>query len=424
MNYPDAVARDRAIKQCLSAVGTLPDLQRVVMLGEWRESCPDEPAGVVDRANQALAAEWFTNSLKKLLHQDDSSAVAGALDLLAHLTAEVEASGEGTPLLQAFAPELADLVIEGPPSLRGTAARILARSNPSIYIAVPALDELCQATEAELRLAAAEALAQLIQNALRAGGDSGGLAARPAPRRELVLTASSVLPSVHRGLDDPHPEVRRRCLEALGLACVSLSRLMETPAPPAGSASEEAPSPPRSLDAQREELRPLVLALRDQGPMLARCQEDSDLPARLLAHRALEELGLARQRWLKCCLSSGASVERPEDEMLRDVLQQGVPGLVRSLEHPDVRVRRGALDALEVLGPLALPALPALTRALQDPDRFVRWSAVRSIGNLDLPDTREVLPDLTRLLHDPDLDLRRAATTALTRLNANQSAHR
>jgi HEAT repeat protein len=158
--------------------------------------------------------------------------------------------------------------------------------------------------------------------------------------------------------------------------------------------------------------------------MLTRSLHDSDVEARVLAHKALEELGLGRQRWLRRCLASGVTIKGEEEGLLREVLQQAVPGLAQSLKHPDVRVRRSALDALEVLGPLSLPALPVLTQALHDPDRFVRWSAVRAVGKLDLSDASQIVPDLTRLLSDPDVDLRRAAATALTRLNAPPSIPR
>jgi HEAT repeat protein len=422
-SYPHAEARDRAIKHCLSEIHALPDLQRALALVEWREAIQEED-GAVDRANQARAIEWFTTSMRRVLRQGDAPALAEALELLARTIALARASGEPATLARAFAPELADLVIQGPPRLRGVAAHVLGRCEPSVYLAVPALGELLQTGDAESRRAAAEALTSLILNAMQALADQEGVGARPAPRRLLVLTACSVLPAVHRGLDDPSPEVRRRSLEALGLACASLSRLIESPAQHTAPDIQGAPAEPRPLDAEQEELRPLVLALRDQGPMLARSLHDADIEARILAHKALEELGLGRQRWMRRCLSSGASVEGQEEALLREVLQQSVSGLAQSLKHPDVRVRRSALDALEVLGPLALPALPALTQALHDPDHFVRWSAVRAVGKLDLSDASPVVPDLTRLLNDPDVDLRRAAATALTRLNASPSIPR
>lgn len=422
-SYSDAAARDRAIKHCLSQIHTLADLQRALALVEWREAILEED-GVVDRANQALAVEWFTTSVRRVLRQCDAPATTEALDLLDQCIALARAAGEPPTLTRAVAPELADLVIQGPPHLRRVAARVLGQCEPSVYLAVPALGEMLQAGDAESRLAAAEALAGLIHNALQALGEHDGVGSRPAPRRLLVLTACSVLPAVHRGLDDPCPEVRRRSLEALGLACASLSRLIESPALPSTPDTQATQAVPRPLDAEQEELRPLILALRDQGPMLAQSLRDADVPARILAQKALEELGLGRQRWLRRCLASGALVEGEEEALLREVLQPAVPGLAQALKHPDVRVRRSALDTLEVLGPLALPALTALRQALYDHDRFVRWSAVRAVGKLDLSDASLVVPDLTRLLTDPDVGLRRAAATALTRLNAPPSIPR
>ena len=232
---------------------------------------------------------------------------------------------------------------------------------------------------------------------------------RPAPRGDLVLVASTVLPAVHAGLEDVRPEVRRRCLQTIGLACAALSRLMEEPP------RSERSSPRRPLEAEHEELRPLLQALRDQGPILERFLHDEDPETRILTHKALEELGIARERWLRRC---AAQQDGADEKLLAELLHEAVPRLAEALVHPDVRVRRSALDVLETSGPLALPALPALTRALRDPDRFVRWSAVRTVGKLGPSDAPQTLSNLRQLLDDPDEELRKEAANALERLRS------
>src|SRR5262249_3729362 len=150
-------------------------------------------------------------------------------------------------------------------------------------------------------------------------------------------------------------------------------------------------SPRRPLQAEYDELRPLLEALRDQGPILERFLHDEDPQARILTHKALEELGVARAGWLQRC---AACREGADEKLIRELLHQAVPGLAEELAYPDVRVRRSALDVLEMSGSLALPALPALTRALHDPDRFVRWSAVRTVGKLGPAAAPQTLADL------------------------------
>ncbi|HEY7425922.1 MAG TPA: HEAT repeat domain-containing protein [Gemmataceae bacterium] len=408
-NYPDVPTRDQSVKQCLAGLRSLSDLQRAVLLVEWHESFPDAAAAAVDQANQAQLMEWFHSSVRRVLRQGDPPAVAAMIARLAEMADTARASGEPIDVVRRFGPELADLVIQGPPSRRAAAARTLAQIEPPVFVAVPALGDLLQAKEAELRLAAADGFANLIHNALQAVG-SGAAVVRPAPRSELVLVASSVLPAVHHGLDDARPEVRRRCLETIGLAAAALTKLLEDP------------SARRTRQAEREELQPLLLALRDQGPILARSLRDGDPEVRILTHKTLEELSFARERWVQHRAQADDPAEGREEDMLGEVLHDALPGLAAALGHPDVRVRRSALDALEMCGLLALPVVPALTQALHDPDRFVRWSAVRTVGKLGPSAAPQTVSDLSRLLRDPDLDLRKAAAAALARLQSAPSA--
>ena len=66
----------------------------------------------------------------------------------------------------------------------------------------------------------------------------------------------------------------------------------------------------------------------------------------------------------------------------------------------------------------AAPALPALVTALRDSDRFIRWSAVRTLGKIGPSAGLPAQPELIRVLLDPDGDLREAAATALSRLRS------
>jgi HEAT repeat protein len=406
-SYPSLTERDRVLKQCLAELRSLAELQQAVTLVEWAATSDDEPTAAIDRANRATVLERFCTALRRLLRQGDAAKVAGALEMLDGMAASARAAGAPLTVVRGFATDLADLVLQGPPSVRGAAARTLAQIEPPVYVAVPVLTELLQATDVEMRRLAADGFALLIQNALRAASESGAVL-RPAPRGELVLVASTVLPAVHAGLEDVRPEIRRRCLAAIGFACTALTRLLDNPL-----VSEEGAS--RSLEAEAEELRPLLLALRDQGPILTRCLHDSDAETRIWTHKALEELGVARGRWLARCV---ARADGTEENLLAELLHEAMPGLAEELTHPDVRVRRSAVDVLEMSGSLALPALPALQRALNDPDRFVRWSAVRTVGKLGPSAAPLTVADLTRMLRDPDVDLRNAAAHALARLNA------
>ncbi len=403
--YPSATERDRALKQCVGQLRSFADLQAAAMLTEWRTSASGDEMAMVDQSNHAVVVDWFTRSVRHNLRQGNPATVISVMEMLGQTAERARTSSEPLTLVHAFAADLADLVIQGPPGLRGLAARTLAEIEPPVFIAVPALTELLQHQDAELRRAAADSFALLLHHELNAAGDSV-LGSRPAARSDLVLAASTVLPAVHRGLDDVRPEVRRRCLQTIGLACAALTRLMDEPLGPDDS---------RPLQAEYEELRPLLSALHDLGPILEHCLHNDDLETRILTHKALEDLGVARSRWLHRCAARGQS---SDEKLLAELLHGALPGLAQELTHPDVRVRRSALDVLEMSGPLATPALPALTQALRDPDRFVRWSAVRTVGKLGPSVARQSITDLTRLLNDPDEDLRKAAANALERLRS------
>lgn len=409
--YPNPTERDRAIKQALTELHSLSDLQAAALLMEWRTSASEDETAAVDRSNHAIVIDWFTQSVRRILRRGDPASTASLMEMLGQIAARARASREPLTLVHGIAGDLADLVIQGPPSLRGLTARTLAQIEPPVFVAVPALTELLQNEDAELRHAAADSFALLLHNALNAAGETG-LVSRPALRNDLVLATSIVLPAVHRGLEDVRPEVRRRCLETIGFACDALTRLMDEPL------GNDDPSARRPLQAEYEELRPLLLALHDLGPILEHFLHNDDPEMRILTHKALEDLGVARSRWLHRCaaLQQGA-----EEKLLGGLLHEALPGLAEELTHPDVRVRRSALDVLETSGPLAMPALPALTRALRDPDRFVRWSAVRTVGKLGPSAAPQTIADLTRLLNDPDEDLRKAAAHALERLRSSPS---
>jgi HEAT repeat protein len=359
------------------------------------------------RENEAAAKQGFITSVRRNLLQGDSVAAECTMQMLGRMAEQARAAGEPLTSLRGFAGDLANLVMLGPPRVRGLAAHTLAQIEPPVRVAVPALSVLLGNDDAELRRAAAESFVLLLRNELNALWP----VLQSVSRSDLVLAASMILPAVRPGLDDRRPEVRHRCLETIGLACAALTRLMDEPA-----GNEEHAR--RSLQAEYEELRPLLLALRDQGQMLERLLHNSDPETRILTNKVLEELGVARNHCLRRC---AARQERADEKLLADLLHEAVPNLAEELVHPDVRVRRSALDVLEMSGSLAVPALPALTRALRDPDRFVRWSAIRTVGKLGPLVTPQTRADLTRLLRDPDVDLRKAAANALQRLQAPSS---
>jgi HEAT repeat protein len=63
-----------------------------------------------------------------------------------------------------------------------------------------------------------------------------------------------------------------------------------------------------------------------------------------------------------------------------------------------------------------------LTRALGDRNRFIRWAAVRTLGNLPVEKAATTVTDLAALLDDNDVDVRQAVARALERLGPRARA--
>ena len=102
-------------------------------------------------ANHAAAIERFTTAVHGILRRGEPASAAGTMEMLGRMAGLGRATGEPLTLIRGFAPDLADLVIQGPPRLRGLAARTLAMVEPPVFVAVPALSELLRADDGELR---------------------------------------------------------------------------------------------------------------------------------------------------------------------------------------------------------------------------------------------------------------------------------
>jgi HEAT repeat protein len=94
-------------------------------------------------------------------------------------------------------------------------------------------------------------------------------------------------------------------------------------------------------------------------------------------------------------------------------LLKNLADATRLLADRDVRIRRATVDLLDVLEESAAPAIPALAQVLSDPDRFVRWAAVRALGHIAPEDSAGVVPRIAPLVADPDLNISLQAIATL-----------
>jgi HEAT repeat protein len=253
--------------------------------------------------------------------------------------------------------------------------------------------------------------------------------------------------------DKADAQVRRLSAEALQQVAVALADVIgdirtSEYTPPEGRPLTEREKKDLELfaanvQAERKEVRPLLVALQGQMKALAQAVSDPSADVRILARGALEAIAHTRDRLLRkeeniqraqraagppenkqgrrlpqapvvLAAAAGTPVKL-QDDVLLDGFQQSkaVSALAAGLMDRDERARLAAVHALEMLGKDGAVAAPALVRSLTDPDRFVRWAAARALGKMAPADAESAVPALARLLSDSDLDLRLAAATAL-----------
>jgi HEAT repeat protein len=373
------------------------------------------------------------------------------------------------PDIPRFTEVVADVATHDPaPEPRVSAAGSLARlqSDPRKdgvpqAVTVPALESMLKSSDVPVRRAAAQALGDLLRGTRSA--DRGGYAAsplvEPSPDNlpEFGPSVAKAAGAVLNG-KEPDADVRRLSADAL----VQVGSTLKTKLRPA-----------QITDELHRQMRPVVDALWAQTAAIERACRDSDPRVRNAALRALEQMGDVRQAWLSPSAEPlrtpppldkprGGSTKPPRltvvpvpDEMSDltltvavtqaqavkpkeepTTLADTIPAVVAGLRDERVRNRLTALDAMATItqradeqrtiaqdlgAKPAAEAAKAVTRALGDSDRFVRWAAARTLGEMaPLSDVdngesveRGAVNGLARLLFDADPDVRMWSAQAL-----------
>jgi HEAT repeat protein len=301
------------------------------------------------------------------------------------------------------------------PDIRQHALYALALSGADARPALPALVKLLKDEAAEVRQLAAQALGNL----------------GPA--------AADAVPDLVRSIEDDHIDVRLRALEALGRvgppAKGAVPRLMQTlrdenrhsgqPAPPRFQFPAPAFRPvPLPLAAGSHLLA--VDALGRIGPdaaaalpQLAELATGNPGALRGAALEALQHLGPAAVPTLAKGLASRDPSERAASAAaLGGVLPasgDAVAPLRAALKDDDFEVRRHAVFALGLLGPKASAAVPDLVRVLAEaPEPELRAQAALALGQID-PAADAAQKVLKAALGDADAQVRRHSAQALNR---------
>jgi HEAT repeat protein len=465
--------RKENLDKQIAALRSPGDMSQALLLSEWQDTSLDPTVGRVDQRARELLANRFKDEIRRLLTKGDAPARLAAAGLVGDTAALARAHSVQAAALEAALSDLGmDLVkLTKDPNVRvrEQAVRSLGKIQADPTKVVPALENLLTDQPLTIRRAVAEALSNLVrilQQAAKRPPSLGPIGSGIQPEERIRLSRA-VVPGAGRGLADRDPEVRRLCADTLWQAALVLSDLIADPgyreAPPEGRVLTEEEK--KNIDSyrdlvvsERQRLMPLSAALGDQASALANAASDPEVAVRVLALHALEEIGNARLRLLRRAASvpvykplkegeNKNEENKKEDvegaglnpnEKIRYALAQDVDNLppfrlpegqdpllsglrktlraqAKALADPKPQVRLAAVDALEMLGDEAVTVAPHLAWALTDPDRFVRWSAARTLGRMTPSRVKDdtVVPNLTRMLADPDLDLRLIAAESL-----------
>lgn len=420
---PELQQRRQTLSRCVALLCRAPDLREALLLQEWHTETAQDYVGLVDQAARAAIARRFEQAVLDILRHGDPASRLAAVNMLA----ETGPLLRDTPIpgwsVRGFTPVLADLAQAQMDDLGEAAARALGRINADPILAAPALTQSARSLEPRRRRAGAGGLAALVQAA------GQGLYRRPGTpgqtsRVEVLVLCRQAIPAACAGLGDADAEVRSLSIEALRQSVAVVRKLISDPAP---ASSDQSP------EQEHAELTALARSLQDQTAGLTTALQDPAAEVRLRAHQTLEEIaalwthlegrdggtaprsppaGSVQRTGLA---NHGAAVEAmPRTaEPLRQRLHTALPSLIAGVTDPDVRVRRAAIEALEMLGADAAPAAPALVGALVDPNIFVRWAAARTLGKMAPAPAALAVPGLEERLRDLDLDVRLAAAAAL-----------
>lgn len=451
----------------------LNDYRRALALDGWRDQDPDESVAAVDRTVRQDLINTLSNKLRDLLKSGSTPAKLAAITLIGEIGMTVRSGevGQGRKLsdqerirwlrgglARQYAPDLIALLSEGDSTVREFAARVLAKINPDPEPTTKALGELLTKGNVGERRAAAEGLSGMLQSLLQVIRTKSSSTADILPE-DLARADRFVIPAAGRGVSDPDATVRQTCLDAIRLGA---SLLHEPPLLVELPESQKADFPPlnrKLTPAEKEEIKryrgeveaerrlvvPALEALAAQVDIVVRAVNDPVPEVRLLACRALEEMGEARGRQARKAAAVppldepkkeggglGAGRREParrpavelvafadeKDVLTTDPLAKPLKGVLetlgmRAVSDPRPRVRLAAVDAIEPLSRDAAPILPFLVRTLQDPNNFVRWASARVVGKIGPVDPDMTVPLLAQLLSDEDLDVELAAATAL-----------
>jgi HEAT repeat protein len=446
-------AREKKIAKLIeSDLTSFSALRQALMLKDWRglekDEVGDKELIASDAKLRARIAEKFRARVRGVVNQGDETSQAAVANLITEMGLTVRGAPDPAKPTDSdeaerernvgFARTLTDDIIKlgNSPSefVRLHAVRALGGINADPKLAAAEFARrLAFVGNVKERRVAADGLLRLVTVAAFLNQSSLTKPAVRADRADALTAAAEVVRQAPAGLADKDVVVRARCAEALHASAMVLADVLKrTP-----DEGKPLPTPARThfLPAEVAAIKDMLKLLDEAGPRFAAGLADPDVGVRLGLANALERIGDARYRLNEEPVTYGLPgkvLERVRlvppnaSDPLRTFAKGDWRAVAKLLTDADVNVRRTAVNFFEFF-PDARPAVvPDLIRALSDSDRFVRWGAVRGLGQFSkkMVDGKEVdvyqpkdaaasVPAIAKLLFDDELNVRLAAAQTL-----------
>jgi HEAT repeat protein len=414
-------------------------LRQVLLLKDWLDVAKtgreDPQIMAADVRLRSRVAQKFRDKVHVIVAKGDDDTKAAVANLLTEMGLTVRAGGaEGkadpgeAERRGGFARSLTGDVLKLAQSpsefVKLHALRALAGINPNPRVAAPVFAKvLTSGEDVRVRRVAADGLLRLIAIASYLRDQRLRSEDVSATEYDVITAAAAVVAAAPIALTDKDTLVRTRAAQALRASAQALADLFKKSPE---DTKRVAPTTTTYTPADVEAIKELLKAFQRAGPELTAALTDADPEVRLAVVGTLARLSDARYRLAEEPISFGTAGKLQDRVYLvppqaSDPLATFAKGdwrlVARLLTDPDKRVRLSAATFLEYF-PEAMPsAVPELTRAVCDPDRFVRWAAARALGNFSKTyqpkDAVSAVPALAKMLFDPEFTDRLAAASTL-----------
>lgn len=400
--------RDKAIAEAVAEISHPLECWKAASLGDWREFNPDGSAAISDRDARAKLLLKFRDGLTKAFQTNSQEENDSILELVMSICKEERLGAGQKPFSNTCAEVISQSFWKGDVDVRVARIRAYGILCPESQEGLKVFSTLGNDKELRVRRAAMDGLSYWME-AIGPAKESKDSTSVSRLKNQSILCAS-LLPVTDKALSDKSPEIRKRAVAQVMISCLCLVALISDPN---GKVPLDAIDS-RALDIKEERTAAtrLGLVIESLKPKITGLLRDADMETRLHAHEVVEAMALGRKAWKSQAQAHGLE----QNEKFSIEVASMPKELALSLADSNYRVRRIAMDTLELLGSDSIQVTPRIITALDDSDRFVRWAAIRALGEMGPGVREEALPKLTQMLQDQDGDVRKAAAQAVARL--------